>query len=595
MSPAPVGRIVLPVVAILTAACPPPARGAAEFRWAHFDPYVIRHDRTAAVDLVCLPDGTFTAVRLAPAWAAGEIALAPRGAGVYGVALAAADLVGGLVPDDVNRRFAGYLRLYDGATLVTQVNLFVPILTPDVPAAAPISVAAAYPLQVTPHLRNVVGTWDNSTATLATIANDFQLEHEGRFDFLAVVYLRGPFAPTRFFNAHSNEQNIGDIAGHPEFGDCGKLKGIIKFSNATAFDGAGPTLLHELVHHWGNALGTALPPLFSVGAHWPPGSLGSDPLGVENGHFDFHLSALPDGRYRLDSAPPPRDYADLTLYLMGLVSASAVGPNLIYTDPALVAAPGAVWHAPDAVIAGADVVAALGERVPIVRDSPTQFRLATILVTEGALADADTLRFYDWMAARAALTVPVLTHPGLVTEQSHPFFLATGGRARLNSALFCSIDAGVHVTTSTNVFCQLHDFGPVAVGASRTKDLFITRRAAVPVLGTPGATQYSVSLTNPADFALRAAGGGPLPAHFTADAHLLVDYRPASAGRHDTLVRVQSDDPQVSELEIELTGTTACGMCGAGASMALATCMGALLPWRARHARRLSRRARDRR
>jgi hypothetical protein len=56
-----------------------------------------------------------------------------RGDGIYTATIDAADVRFNLKPEDVNRKFVGYLRVFNGQQQYLQLNFFVDIMTAEIP------------------------------------------------------------------------------------------------------------------------------------------------------------------------------------------------------------------------------------------------------------------------------------------------------------------------------------------------------------------------------------------------------------------------------------------------------------------------------
>lgn len=405
-------------------------------KWAHFNPPVIMQTAAGTADLLCYAEGTFTAIKFKPSWSTNELQLENRGNGVYGITLNISALVAGLASDDVKRKFVGYLRLYDNATLVDgQFNIFVDILTQDMPDAIPIVLGNN--VQASSHLFNMIGTYDTP---FDLVTKEFYSYYNDDYDFIAIISDEGRFLNRDYFSIKNDVQNIGaPIHDNSDYyGSSGRLQGIIRFPIPSFFDLAEPGAVHEIGHRWINFLNITP---FNLGIpHWPLSTLAKDIMGFslaggEGGNFNFNVTPYGQNQWQLVPDNNPKVFSDLSLYLMGLIPSSEVSNHIIFLDQSQPISSGAVWSGPVANINGADIVGQLGERVPNYMTSQKEFRIATILLTKDKIASAETMRFYDWVASRAELTSITPVHEGLLKTTSNPFYLATGGRATLASTL----------------------------------------------------------------------------------------------------------------------------------------------------------------
>ncbi len=536
------GQALTTILIVVICACP----SFAGLEWARFDPHIVKDSATGSVDLLCYPTGSFHQIRFAPVWSDSELLVTARGNGIYGITLSASELVAGLKPTDVNRRFAGYLRGYnDAGQKLFQYNIFVPVLTDDIPPLAYLQSGSDN--RRSPHLFNTQGTYD---MPLAELTKQLYRFYPPVFDFIAIVYAQELFKNRYYFAVHNNVENIGQDPrdNTAAYGSNGKLKGILVFPNTSFFDAATEGFLHELGHHWANFLTFA--PLDSTIPHWPLSTLAPAIMGWGEGkgtqglNFNFSLTQIGENQWKLSNDLSPKVYSDLTLYLMGLIPANEVGTHTVFNDQKQGVGHNQIWEGPVTYITGSDVVAQMGERAPAFSHSTETFRLATILVTKGGLASAEMMRFYDWFASRASLKQGVTYREGMVTGTAKPFYLATGGRATLNS----------HLSNPLYATPSYHDFGDVLVGESASVKLVITSSS------LDALNLQQVTLSDTANFSLDwegnviPAAGVPLPIYIDSAVSLTLTFSPSDQRRYDAIVRIQSDDSYAPQQVLELTG-----------------------------------------
>jgi hypothetical protein len=383
----------------------------------------------------------FTEIRFKPDWDNNEIVLTDRGGGIYGVTLNASDLVSGLLDNDVNRKFVGFLRAYNGSILDSQFNMFVDVLTSSIPNVTPMQLDGD--VQTIPHLFNIKGTYDTS---IETVTKKFYQYYGDFYDFINIIYDEGRFLNRYHFSVSNNVQNIGvPIFDNAAFyGSKGRLKGISVFPIPGFFDTAEPGFLHEISHQWVNYL--SFEPLSWGIPHWPLSTLASEIMGWGTGQytqglwFPYRIVPIDSNSWRLVADKTPKVYSDLSLYLMGLIPSGQVGTHTIFNNQNQPWGDGEIWYGPVTYISGSDVVSNMGERIPNYQDSQKIFNVATILVTKDGLAKPEQMQLYDWFASRAALTQEVEYHTGFEKGISRPFYLATGGKAQIVSALNGFID-----------------------------------------------------------------------------------------------------------------------------------------------------------
>jgi hypothetical protein len=381
----------------------------------------------------------------------GSGADAVGGDGIFSVALSASDVLYDFAADDVNRNFVGYLRLYQNTTQVLQVNIFVDVITPDIPSVVIRGVSAR--VQYSDHLVNIVDPTFfplqglplvfPTMQSAKTVAQVFYGHFPDVYDFLNIISeIPYPGAPGISRNAghgiiQSNAANIGpgpQAGGPADWGSTGRLLGETQFPTPTFFDGASSKYLHELAHQWINFVDVS-PLNLGRGGHWPLSDLASDIMGYavaanpQGLRFDFDL--VPSGSdYRLVPNHNPKVYSDLGLYLMGLAAPSEVGDHFVFDDQNQPVS--SLLHGPVTIVSMPALISAMGLRAPVYAAAPSRFRVATILVSRDGLVSADAMRLYDHFSARAEGLNAVPTHEGFLKEMANPFAAATRGRGHLD-------------------------------------------------------------------------------------------------------------------------------------------------------------------
>ena len=260
------------------------------------------------------------------------------------------------------------------------------------------------------------------------------------YDFVAVVHERDRPLNRNFTFVGNDAAGLGveTVSHAAEYGSAGRLKGAIAYPIDSYFTPAAHSMLHEIGHLWMNFL--AIPSLAEAIPHWPTSSMaygimGSNVGGNAGAVFPFRIEDLGNGRFRANAAPRATHYNDLELYMMGLLPADSVGPHYVFLEGAQPIADGTILHGAVDTITVSDIVAQYGARVPGYPQAQKEFRLAIILLSEGELADANTMAFFNHLAMQAASNEVVRYSEGLTSGFAQPFNLATGGRATLTTSL----------------------------------------------------------------------------------------------------------------------------------------------------------------
>jgi hypothetical protein len=227
------------------------------------------------------------------------------------------------------------------------------------------------------------------------------------------------------------------IHDHSAFwGSSGRLQSTIMLGGVEHIV-SGPSL-RELGERWGNAF----VPTTDVD-HWGfsdvGGQLGGctpdeiEPLGHDTYQCDFDGTNdwSPDGAIRND-----RPYAQLELYLMGLIGAEAV-PDIQFADDG-------EWINPDlGVFSGTLQTATMdelrdqhGKREPALDTSQREFRTLFVMVSGGDLVELPLFHRLDLRVTEFTAPEPWLGESGMLN-----FYQATSGLAALDAE---DLDAALH-------------------------------------------------------------------------------------------------------------------------------------------------------
>jgi len=403
-------------------------------------PMVIRDSRVTDVALEVKIAGSPTAVELNLASTGRSLPLNDEGSGgdvragdgIYTITLRAADVFYDFTPDDVNRNFVGYLRLYLGSDLKGQYNIFADILTGDIPPAE-IKIVSS-DVQYTEHLVNMVDPtfFDSFRPSANTrLTRTFYRHFDDNYDFINIIFELSLFKNRRSFVVRNNVQGIGHslFDNTATYGSGGRLRAVNVFPVPTFFDGAEDGYQHELAHQWINYLHGS--PLESATNHWPLSDIASGVMGTDKGPFNFDL--LPFGpNYLLVPNYGPKFFTDLSLYLMGFIPASDVSRHFVFDDQSQTPVAGGLLLGPVTNVTISDIIGPLGSREPDYTKAQKKFRVATIIVSKDGLLSDDIMRLYDYFSARAEETRILPYSSGFVKGQTKPFYLSTHELGRLD-------------------------------------------------------------------------------------------------------------------------------------------------------------------
>ena len=441
----------IPILLVLL----PLAAGGQTFNFYKFTPPVIRSVETQNILLEMSFTGLPTRVALDfdPAGSQPLLDLVDNGTngdrlagdGIYSVTLTPAQILQGLAANDVFMRFLGFARVFQGAAIITSINIFADIHTPEIPAVTV--------QQLAPDMQStdtVVNIFDPGYFSAISSGVDLNRPSKRLYQRFGDVYdminlvTAANYGANRFHNSLKNTvQGIGnsifDVTG--QSGSGGKLLGVNIYPVASFFDGANPGYIHEFGHQWVQVMHLA--PFSSGIPHWPLSSMAHGVMGFslsggEGGNYACKV--VPDtGGVRLVVDNSPKVFTDMDLYLMGFLPATQVSDHFVFNnqnDPAILNCNGQVYTGGVTTVHATDIEAAFGARVPSSANSQKQFRVATIVISPDGLLSPEAMARYTFFAKRAEAAQALLIHDGRVTGvMGNPFAVATGGLGSISTSL----------------------------------------------------------------------------------------------------------------------------------------------------------------
>lgn len=439
-------------IGVSVVVCSTPAQGTApQAEYYQFTPLVIRSDRMEPVLFQARVTGSPTRVVLTVSGQERQLRDDGIGGdpiasdGVYSLLLEPAVVVQGLQPDDVFRRFVGFLDVFQGSNRVMRGNVFANIITDEIPRLRVVRVAPD--VQYTDHLVNIANAAFFSGARDVTqVTRRFYEFFADEYDFLNILYASFYFRNRGHAIVKNTVQGIGlSIRDDSRrYGSSGKLLGYSEFPNANLFDGAEPGYQHELGHQWINHLDVppALP--LNPGAHWPLSNLASGimgwtlPGGLQGG--DFPCLVVSEGsRIRLIPRVEAPVFTDLDLYLMGLLPPEQVGEIIVFVDQdfqrIISQCNNQIYTGRVTRVSIDEIIRRVGRRNPDWTQSPKRFKIATIIVSADGLLSQEEMAFFSFFAKRAEETQEVPTHIGFAKSIAKPFAISTRGLGSLETQI----------------------------------------------------------------------------------------------------------------------------------------------------------------
>lgn len=241
------------------------------------------------------------------------------------------------------------------------------------------------------------GPWPKVVGTLFRDDFHWQLYVMNQFDTSA-----GAGADGSNHRTHGAASGIGLNVDDKAYAQWPNLLAVVYLGRD--YDIAGGNMLHELMHTWANHV------IPEGNGHWPwpsdiNGKLGG---GIEAGGLR-HV----DGNTYVGKISDPSDpYADLELYLMGVLPPSQVAPIHWLVNPTFVSSDfqtlETTFTADSMMTRDIDsIIAANGPRVPDSATALHDFRGLPVVVSPGPLTAADWLYFRTQAALLTARQAPI--------------------------------------------------------------------------------------------------------------------------------------------------------------------------------------------
>ncbi len=406
------------------------------FRHKAWEPRVIDPLVTTQATLRVVVLGAPTSVELVPRAGGANLPLTPVGADTFEITLPLTSLLFGHLATD-HHNLVGFLDVFQGTTRVLRVGAFVNVRIPAIPSVTVVPLAAD--AQVSPHVVNIRrdAPWF-STVPVDAVQRFYQMFDDDA-DFVALVGNVEPALNRTYNSVRNSTQGIGipPIDSGATWGSAAALQGVIAFPIDSLFDLAEPAASHEIGHRWINQLDEQAQ--LALGApHYPLSDLAYSLMGYgtpggQGLTFPWNLTAQPSGDYLVQFVPAATQFHDLDLYLMGLAGEQEVGPHFVFQNQSQTPANGGTLFGPVTFLDAGDVIAAVGPRVPDVATSQKEFRIVAIVLSAGRLLTETEMAFYDAMSARGAATTELFYSSGGASGMAKPFYLATAGRATLET------------------------------------------------------------------------------------------------------------------------------------------------------------------
>ena len=362
-----------------------------------------------------------------------------KGDNIYSLTFTKDQVLSLLNKNNVFRPKLGMFNVYEGDKITTAGLCRVQIWTQDIPIIDVHDISES--IQYTNSLVNIE-SYNNDINKITNIFYDF---FEDNYDFINIIYSNSPPENRHHLLVQNNINGIGlDSFDYSEnYGSHGKLLGINVFPVPFIFDGADNGYVHEIGHQWINFLWGD--PIRYGYPHWPfsdlfNSTMGANPSGAPGASRPWKLEKNNDG-YKIvyDRTEPYTDiryfFSDIGLYLMGLLPADNVSTHLVFKDSQNYKVINGQYNDTDFVkVTIDDIIKINNQREPDYNLSQRNYNIATIFVSNKLLPD-EAMYFYNYFSKRAELKYPVAVTESILEGMSNPFYVATQGKATLNTQI----------------------------------------------------------------------------------------------------------------------------------------------------------------
>lgn len=286
-----------------------------------------------------------------------------------------------------------------------------PAATPLVQLSADVQYAGSVVNVVIPDFGDSRVAGDDFAFEIQAAAKKFYEFFPDSYDMIAFIPQSGALAGYDAFhrNVKSDVTGIGltPVNNSADYGSAGTLLGVEVYAQAEFTRPA--TSNHEIAHQWGHYLD--LTGLAGVeGKGQAPGShtpltKGATLLGAVL-EATRQVTAVDGGGFEIRQAPSPILHHPLEMYVMGKLSADALGTQLIFEDQGQFDPAAATTPDVGTRLAGGvkevSVGAILGKHGARSGPIPNVIRRATVLVSRDALASQAEMNYWNFYAQRLA-------------------------------------------------------------------------------------------------------------------------------------------------------------------------------------------------
>lgn len=364
-------------------------------------------------------------------------------------------------PRDVYNKFMGFIRVFDGQTTFTVVNVGLHGHSNDLPAVRITKLAED--LQRSDYILNVHSS--GFFNTLYNAAQAFGVNPEAvlkrvyqsigdDYDFVNFMIANQAAVENRYhFSTRNNTFGIGmsQFDNSANYGSKGKLIGVSIFPNPHFIDGASEGVAHEFGHQWVEFV-SGLP--VDGRPHWPlstmaTGVMGwSDPINRQGLNFPCQFVANANGGYSVSLSGGAKKFNDFDLYLMGLIEAADVSPQVIVTDAQKIQAGQSSSCTGVGTLTANQFVPftvqqliqlAGGPRSPSAASSQKNFRVLNVVVSRDGLLSSAEMSYYESLVRRIEAKGQIPNSEGAAAGFTSPFGVLTGGRAQITAKISSAV------------------------------------------------------------------------------------------------------------------------------------------------------------
>ncbi|MCB0277984.1 MAG: hypothetical protein KDD94_00675 [Calditrichaeota bacterium] len=337
---------------------------------------------------------------------------------VYSCKVYTKEILDSVISSDLYKPLIGHVMTPYGSK-----NIQAEVWDDQIPLETPVMISET--IQKMSHIVNIVGK-NQSISSDYFYIKEFYKHFSDSYQFINIIFdgITSQMTMGNPVQNHILGIGLSDFSDSAQLGSS-HLEYVVRYPNSHYFDGASKNYVRNLGLRWTETIEA-----------WPLSDLIKGITGYPYyPAAQLELVADGDESWKMVLSDEPAQFTDVELYFMGLISTDDVSNHFIFSNTLEKKEINDAINDPADTLKIDDILTTYGPRYPGYLDSEKIFGVATIIVSRNLLS-AKELSFYNQLSKRSELEESTLSRIGIGTLQSNPFFVATGGRAKIDAKIY---------------------------------------------------------------------------------------------------------------------------------------------------------------